>query len=30
MTADDSRRWLMLPVILVATFMSGFDGMCRS
>jgi EmrB/QacA subfamily drug resistance transporter len=25
MTADDFRRWLMLPVILVATFMSGFD-----
>ncbi len=25
MTTDDSRRWLMLPVILVATFMSGFD-----
>jgi EmrB/QacA subfamily drug resistance transporter len=25
MTADDPRRWLMLPIILVATFMSGFD-----
>ncbi|MGH1556136.1 MFS transporter [Streptomyces sp. L7] len=25
MTTPDPRRWLMLPVILAATFMYGFD-----
>jgi hypothetical protein len=24
------RRWLMLPVILIATFMAGFEDRCRS
>ena len=24
-TAADSRRWLMLPVVLLAMFMAGFD-----